>query len=77
MFQFIKIISNKFMQNNSCTLLGRWNHLTCKKQLTNRVRQANEDHCGVCVKNYREKNHVKKKVNHSKNDEEYLRVFCM
>ena len=73
MFKFInKIFLKEFIKNNG-TLLGRFNHLTCEKQITNRVRQANEDHCGVCVKNYSEK----KTKNHSKNDDKYLRVFFM
>ena len=71
MFKFInKIFLKEFIKNNG-TLLGRFNHLTCEKQITNRVRQANEDHCGVCVKNYSEK----KTKNHSKNDDKYLEYF--
>lgn len=54
-------------------LMGRWNRLSCEKQIAQRVRQANEDHCGVCVKSIKEKK-TTKDVNY---EDDYLRVFCI
>ncbi len=39
--------------------LGRWKINYCNNIITDKVKMANEDHCGVCVTNTDVKNDIK------------------
>jgi hypothetical protein len=39
--------------------LGRWKINYCSNIITDKVKMANEDHCGVCVANTDVKNDIK------------------
>ena len=39
--------------------LGRWKINYCNNIITDKVKMANEDHCGVCVVNTDAKNDIK------------------
>lgn len=39
--------------------LGRWKIIYCDKIITDKVKMANEDHCGVCLTNTDVKNDIK------------------
>ena len=74
MFQYIsKIFSKTLAKQTDTILMGRWNRLSCEKQISQRVKQANEDNCGVCIKSIKEK----KTTKYLKYEDDYLRVFCM
>jgi len=39
--------------------LGRWKINNCNNIIRDKVKMANEDHCGVCVTNTDDKNDIK------------------
>lgn len=41
-----KIVLKRFQQMP--LPLGRWGHISCPKQVDNKVDWSNEDHCGPC-----------------------------
>lgn len=50
--QISYIIKSIFNKHEYTTLLGRWSHLSNKKDLNKRIDLANLDHCGCCGNYY-------------------------
>ena len=61
--------------------LGRWNIHYDERLIHRKIDQANEDHCGCCVNEFKQKEQGDEQVDlneeKEEKDEEYLIPYCM
>jgi hypothetical protein len=76
MIQILSIFKNALSKNvlfknlreTKIPILGRWQIEKCNTKLSNKIKLANEDHCGTCTQTEIIKNELKKTNSSTYND---------